>query len=144
MAVTPENRVKARVKALCREHNVHYIMPVTGGFGGSGAPDFLLCVNGVFVTVETKADCLRHLRGDMHRGKRIKTGAPTALQQQHMQQIRASGGVTMVIDRHNVEVLGEFLRRANTRGAVGAGALGVLAELLGVLYTVEPDMGADT
>lgn len=52
---TPEGKVKNRIKKLLKEYNIYYVMPVTSGFGNSGAPDFLLCMKGKFVGVECKA-----------------------------------------------------------------------------------------
>ena len=43
MATTPEGKVKAKVKVILKELGAYYTMPVTGGFGTSGAPDFLVC-----------------------------------------------------------------------------------------------------
>lgn len=111
-ANTPENRVKREVKTAVRDLNIYYMMPVTGGFGHSGDPDFFLCVGGLLVGVETKSDCLRHRRGDVYRGRRIQAGAPTDLQKVRMGEIRAAGGLTLVVDRHNVGALRGWLERA--------------------------------
>ena len=55
MATTPEAKVKAKIKAILKEHNVYYAMPIGTGYGNSGVPDFLCCVNGKFVAIEAKA-----------------------------------------------------------------------------------------
>lgn len=52
---TPEGKVKDRIKKLLNECNIYYVMPVTGGYGNSGAPDFLICMKGRFVGVECKS-----------------------------------------------------------------------------------------
>jgi len=54
------------------------------GFGKSGVPDFLVCANGRFVAIETKAP-----------GKRNNT---TAMQKLQITAINASGGIAVVID----------------------------------------------
>lgn len=52
---TPEGRVKQRVKKLLDKYeNVYYSMPVPYGYGKSEL-DFVVCVNGRFLEIETKA-----------------------------------------------------------------------------------------
>jgi len=89
MAQTPEAKVKAKIKAILKAHNIYYAMPIGTGYGNSGVPDFLCCVNGKFVAVEAKA------------GK----GQTTALQDKNLQAINASGGYTCVINENNLEYL---------------------------------------
>jgi hypothetical protein len=89
MAETPEKKVKKKVRALLDELGAYYVMPVTGGYGSQGAPDFLVCLNGRFVGIETKA------------GK----GKTTALQDLNLQKIRDAGGVALVIYETDIEVL---------------------------------------
>jgi hypothetical protein len=93
MATTPEAKVKAKVKVILKELGAYYTMPVTGGFGTSGAPDFLVCLNGRFVGIECKA------------GK----GKPTALQEKNLHGIRQAGGQALVVNEENVENLREQL-----------------------------------
>ena len=84
---TPEGKVKAAVKKLLDQHNIYYFMPATGGYGRSGVPDFICCVKGNFVAVETKA------------GK----AKPTALQMREMERIKNSGGLAFVINEDTVD-----------------------------------------
>jgi hypothetical protein len=86
MATTPEGKVKAKVKVILKELGAYYTMPVTGGFGTSGAPDFLVCLKGNFVGIECKA------------GK----GKPTALQEKNLHDIAQAGGQALVINEDNV------------------------------------------
>jgi hypothetical protein len=86
MATTPEGKVKARVKVILKEVGAYYTMPVTGGFGTSGAPDFLVCLKGNFVGIECKA------------GK----GKPTTLQEKNLHDIAQAGGQALVINEDNV------------------------------------------
>jgi hypothetical protein len=62
MAQTPEGKVKAMVKkGLASLKSKPYIfMPVQSGFG-STTLDFLACVGGKFVAIETKADHTKSL-----------------------------------------------------------------------------------
>jgi pantoate kinase len=87
MAATPEAKVKAKIKAILKEHNVYYAMPIGSGYGNSGVPDFLCCVSGKFVAIEAKA------------GK----GEPTALQEKNLRQIKEAGGLAVVIREAELE-----------------------------------------
>lgn len=90
-AMTPESAVKAKVVKILKERGVYYFYPVTGGFGRSGIPDIICCVNGKFLAIECKA------------GK----NKPTPLQEMEMQKIRDAGGVAMVVNETNIQdVLG--------------------------------------
>jgi hypothetical protein len=93
MAMTPEGRVKAAVKKYLTEVGAYYYMPVSNGMGRVGAPDFLVCWNGQFVGIETKAP-----------GKR---GNTSPNQDREIAAIRAANGLAVVID--DVEQLKELL-----------------------------------
>jgi pantoate kinase len=86
MAQTPEAKVKAKIKAILKEHNIYYAMPIGTGYGNSGVPDFLCCVHGYFMAIEAKA------------GK----GTTTALQEKNLTNVRNSGGVALVINETNL------------------------------------------
>ena len=87
--MTPEGKVKARVKKVLAELGAYYTMPVTGGYGNSGVPDFVVCMEGRFYGIECKAN----------------GGKPTALQLKNHDDIRKAGGVALVIDETNVDNL---------------------------------------
>jgi pantoate kinase len=89
MATTPEAKVKAKIKAILKEHNVYYAMPIGTGYGNSGVPDFLCCVNGKFVAIEAKA------------GK----GLATDLQLKNLQAVNKAGGYTCIINETNLDYL---------------------------------------
>ena len=86
MATTPEAKVKAKIKAILKAHNIYYAMPIGTGYGSSGVPDFLCCVNGHFVAIEAKAG----------------RGAATALQLKALDHIQRSGGHPMIIREDNM------------------------------------------
>lgn len=88
MAQTPEGRVKAAVKAFLKAKGAWYCMPMGTGFGNSGVPDFLVCWNGKFIAIETKAP-----------GKRANT---TVLQDRQIMGIHQAGGVAVVVDDVNM------------------------------------------
>ena len=94
MAQTPEAKVKAKIKAILKEYGIYYAMPIGTGYGTSGVPDFLCCVDGRFVAVEAKA------------GK----GTTTALQVKNLREIEAAGGITFVINETNLDTLRGYIK----------------------------------
>lgn len=95
MAKTPEKVVKDKVVSVLKAEGVYYFFPATHGFGRSGVPDIVACVNGHFVAIETKA------------GK----NKITALQAREIQSIRAANGVAVVVNETNWDMLPELLRK---------------------------------
>ena len=89
MASTPEAKVKAKIKAILKAHNVYNAMPIGTGYGNSGVPDFLCCVNGKFVAIEAKA------------GK----GQATDLQLKNLSDINKAGGYACIINETNLDYL---------------------------------------
>lgn len=94
MAATPEAKVKARVIKQLQEVGAYYFSPVTGGYGRSGVPDIVACVQGRFVGIECKA------------GK----GVTTALQEKNLASIKQNGGTALVITEENVDSLATILK----------------------------------
>jgi Holliday junction resolvase len=94
MAATPEKKVKQRVVAQLKALGAYYFYPVTGGFGSSGVPDVVCCLDGRFIGIECKA------------GK----GKTTALQDKNLREIEAAGGVALVINEDNVDNLTGIIR----------------------------------
>lgn len=102
--MTPEGRVKTDIK---KELDVRgfwragtpepervigwYYMPVSNGMGVHGIPDFVCCYTGKSFFIEAKAP----------------KGECTANQLQRHAEIRAAGGVVLVID--NIETLKAYL-----------------------------------
>jgi hypothetical protein len=84
--LTPEGRVKKKVKEVLNDLGAYYTMPMGTGFSSSGAPDFIICIAGLFYGIECKAN----------------GGKPTALQLKHHDDIRKAGGVALVVDETNV------------------------------------------
>jgi len=94
MAATPESKVKAKIKAILKAHGIYYAMPIGTGYGNSGVPDFLCCINGHFVAIEAKA------------GK----GQATALQLKNLQAINTAGGYTLIVNETNYEYLENVIK----------------------------------
>jgi hypothetical protein len=92
--MTPEAKVKAKVKKILLEMGAYYAMPQGTGFASSGVPDFLVCKGGLFYGIECKAN----------------GNKPTALQLKHLDDIREAGGVALVIDESNINQLKELLK----------------------------------
>jgi hypothetical protein len=91
--MTPEAKVKKKIKLALANLGAYYAMPATGGYGSSGVPDFLVCLRGRFVAIEAKA------------GK----GKATALQEFNLRIIRETGGVALIVNESNVDQLEEIL-----------------------------------
>ena len=91
--MTPEAKVKKKIVAVLKEHGAYYFYPVTGGFGNSGVPDIIVCHGGRFIGIECKA------------GK----NKPTALQDKNLRDIKAAGGISMVINEDNIDEVKECL-----------------------------------
>lgn len=94
MAATPEGRVKEAVKKYLDSIGAWWYMPVSNGMGRVGCPDFLVCHQGKFVAVETKAP-----------GKR---GNTTPNQDRELRWIERANGLALVVD--NVDQLKMAIR----------------------------------
>lgn len=84
--MTPEGKIKAKVKKLLDRYPHYRFMPVQTGMGKVGL-DFYVCSAGRFCAIETKAP------GKM----------PTTLQAKTIKEIREQGaGETFVIDGSDI------------------------------------------
>jgi len=97
MASTPEKRVKEKVVRVLKEEGVYYFFPATHGYGRSGVPDIIMCVNGHFLAVECKAGFNK----------------PTALQERELDNIRRARGIAVVINENNIDLLETILKELN-------------------------------
>jgi pantoate kinase len=88
MAQTPEAKVKEKIKKILKAHGAYFAMPMGTGYGNSGVPDFLVCLNGEFLAIEAKAG----------------RGIPTALQEKNMRDIEKAGGRTLVVNEQALEL----------------------------------------
>lgn len=110
--MTPEGKVKAKVKELLKSKGCYYYMPVQNGMGVVGIPDIISCVPvqitpemvgktiGCFVGIETKAP-----------GKIKNT---TANQKRNLNEIYHAFGTSIVAD--NIELVEEKLRYLTEKG----------------------------
>ena len=94
MARTPEGIVKDKVVGILKDEGVYYFFPATHGYGRSGVPDIVCCVNGRFLGIECKAG----------------TNKPTALQVRELERIRAAGGTAVVANEENWDMIRACVR----------------------------------
>ena len=94
MAQTPEKRVKTKVESVLKSEGAYYFFPATHGYGRSGVPDIIACVNGRFLAIECKAG----------------GNKPTALQVREIEKIRCAGGVAVVANEENWEMVRPLVR----------------------------------
>jgi len=87
--MTPEAVVKKAVKAILAKYNIWYFMPHMSGFGRAGIPDFICCIRGRLLGIETKA----------------KGGKLTRIQEIEHQKIMDAGGVCIVLRPDRVKAL---------------------------------------
>jgi hypothetical protein len=84
MSTTPEGKVKKQVRDYLRKKGIWFYQPVQNGMGQVGIPDFICCYKGQFIAIETKAP-----------GKLANV---TPNQQRVIEEIRAHGGLALVVD----------------------------------------------
>lgn len=92
--VTPEKKVKTKVKQQLDEMGIYHFSPFQAGMGRSGVPDIICCYHGLFVAIECKAG----------------SNKPTALQEREINAIRTAKGLAFVINEENVDNLKELLQ----------------------------------
>ena len=95
-----EKDVKAAIRKLVKAYGGYYAMPIGTGFGKQGVPDFLICMQGRFIAVEAK----------------FGSRPPTALQNEQIRQIRAAGGIALVINEVNLGDLRHVLESIMAEG----------------------------
>ena len=96
--MTPEGKVKKKVVEQLKAAGAYHFFPATHGYGASGVPDIVACINGRFLGIECKT------------GK----NTPTKLQEDNLNRIAKAGGVAVVINEHNLaelETIISILRR---------------------------------
>lgn len=78
--MTPEGKIKEGVKKVLKRHKAYYHMPVQNGMG-EPTLDFVACLRGWFIAIETKAP----------------GGKPTKRQLVTIANMEAGGAVVFVI-----------------------------------------------
>ena len=88
-----EKWVKQQVVKMLKERHVYYFFPVAGAYTSIAVPDIVACIKGRFVGIECKAGNNR----------------PTELQLRNLEAIRDNGGVALVVNENDLEVLKQRL-----------------------------------
>jgi Holliday junction resolvase len=101
MAATPEKKVKDKIVTVLKDEGVYYFFPATHGYGRSGVPDIIACVNGRFLAIECKAG----------------GGKLTALQVREIEHIRRCGGVAVVANEENWDMIRPLVQELSSRAA---------------------------
>lgn len=91
--MTPEAKVKAKIKKILLTHNIWYAMPHGAGYGNAGIPDFLCCHKGKFIAIEAKAN-----------GNTV-----TSLQHRQLQLIEFAGGSSWIVDEDSLDAFEKFI-----------------------------------
>ena len=91
--MTPEAKVKKKVREILDDLGIYYFFPPANGYGRAGIPDVIGCFNGRFIAIECKA------------GK----GKTTALQERELERIADAGGYSVVVNEDNLAELKEQL-----------------------------------
>jgi len=79
--MTPEGKLKAKVKELLKKYGVYWHCPVMNGMGAPSL-DFVCCVKGYYFAIETKAG----------------NKQPTPRQEDTIAQIQRAGGKCFVVN----------------------------------------------
>ena len=95
--MTPEAKVKKKVKATLDALGMYYFMPFMGGYGTAGVPDIVGCYKGRFIGIECKAGA----------------GRTTALQVKNLKDIDRNGGIALVINENNIDELETLIRNCH-------------------------------
>lgn len=94
--MTPEGKVKEKVKKLLKEYGAYYHMPVQNGMGKPSL-DFVCCHKGRFLAIETKTE----------------KGKLTLRQQATIDEMQKAGAIVLVIrgvnDGESFAILQSFL-----------------------------------
>ena len=90
MARTPERVVKDQVVELLEAAGAVWCAPIGSSFGKSDQCDFIACLNGRYIEIETKATA---------------RDAPTALQARKLRDVARAGGVALVVHKDNLSEL---------------------------------------
>lgn len=97
VAKTPEGRVKSLVREILDNTPFcWYFMPVQNGMGQSGIPDFICCVRGKLLGIETKS--------------KYSSRKLTALQAKQIRLINEAQGVALMVNEDNLDELKQILQ----------------------------------
>ena len=87
--MTPEAAVKKKIHAALKAQGAYAVNYIGGMHANSGTPDILACLDGRFIGIEAKAG----------------SNKPTELQLHNLRRIDEAGGLALVINETNLELL---------------------------------------
>lgn len=87
--MTPEAKVKAKIHAALKAQGAYAVNYIGGLHANNGTPDILACLDGRFIGIEAKAG----------------SNKPTDLQIVNLRKITESGGLALVINETNLELV---------------------------------------
>lgn len=87
--MTPEAAVKLKIHAALKAQGAYAVNYIGGLHANNGTPDILVCLNGRFIGIEAKAG----------------GNKPTELQLHNLKRIEEAGGLALVINETNLELL---------------------------------------
>ena len=99
MVLTPAAKVKKVVVRQLKLLGAYYFYPVTGGYGASGVPDIVGCYKGKFFGIECKAG----------------SNKPTPLQRKNLTDIELAGGIAVVVNEKNMDIVEDLLNWSGDR-----------------------------
>ena len=99
MVMKPEAKVKKVVVRQLKLLGAYYFYPVTGGYGASGVPDIVGCYKGKFFGIECKAG----------------SNKPTPLQRKNLTDIELAGGIAVVVNEKNMNIIEDLLNWSGDR-----------------------------
>ena len=99
--MTPEAKVKSRIKLILEEAGCYYFMPPANGYGHSGRFDIVCSYFGHFIGIEVKADAKKK---------------PTALQTRNAKLAHNAGASVLLIHEGNIDVLQQTLGSIKQHG----------------------------
>jgi len=88
-----EGDVKSKVKDILNGIGAWWYMPVQTGYGVKGIPDFVCCLNGKFIGIETKFG-----KNDLSKWQKVQ-----------IERIKDANGTVFVINELNVTYLQDLL-----------------------------------
>jgi len=87
--MTPEAAVKAKIHRALKAQGAYAVNYIGGLHANNGTPDILACLDGRFIGIEAKAG----------------SNKPTELQLVNLRKITESGGLALVINETNLELV---------------------------------------
>ena len=125
MSDTPEVKLKKKLKALYKEYGALLVQPIGTVFTQAGVHDHILCVRGLFISVEVKA------------GK----GKMTPAQMEFGRMVRRSGGFAVCVNENGFDAFADLLHslQAPVQSQVWRAALVIIKQATDNTFPYEED-----